>query len=185
MQICNKCKIKQPINNFYRNYKYYIHEKKCKKCRANYVRKWRKNNPKRYNETVDKYNNSERGFLVNLYNSVKKRSKKRNNRKTIEVNLTMKEFFEEWLLHKQRYGITCRYTGFPLTHSRKGRHPTNISVDRIDNCLPYQVNNIVFCSITFNDRKGSVEIEDCKRILKVYEERKLELEEDGYYDNKL
>jgi len=185
MPICTNCKIKQSLNNFYYNYKHSIYEKKCKKCSTNYVKKWRKDNPKRYNESVDKYNNSERGFLVNLYNSVKKRSKKRDNRKIIEVNLTMKEFFEEWLFHKQRYGITCRYTGLALTHSRKGKHPTNISVDRIDNRLPYQVNNIAFCSIEFNDRKKAVEIEDCKSILKVYEERKLELEEDGYYDNKL
>jgi hypothetical protein len=82
--------------------------------------------------------------------------------------------------------MNCRYTGVPLTtvSNRGGGQisitQTNLSVDRIDNTLPYQVDNIVFCTHEFNNRKGSVRIDDCKKILKVYEERKLELIEDNY-----
>jgi len=130
------------------------------------------------------YNNSLRGFLVNAFNYVTKRSKKRKNRKSVEVKLTKQQFFEEFLLHIERFGMNCRYTGAPLTtiSNRGGGQisitQTNLSVDRIDNSLPYQVDNIVFCTHKFNNRKGSVLIDDCKRILKVYEERKLELKKD-------
>ena len=48
---------------------------------------------------------------------------------------------------------------------------TNISIDRIDPSLPYQEDNIVFCSWEFNDRKAGVTIDDCKEILRVWEER--------------
>ena len=44
-------------------------------------------------------------------------------------------------------------------------------MDRIDPNLPYQEDNIVFCSWEFNDKKGAVSPEDCKKILKVHEER--------------
>ena len=121
-------------------------------------------------------------------NQIIKRSRKRKNRKSVEVKLTRKQFFEEFLLHYERFGMNCRYTGAPLTTiSNRGSGQiiitqTNLSVDRIDNSLPYQVDNIVFCTHEFNNRKGSVRIDDCKKILKVYEERKLELKEDGYYE---
>ena len=134
----------------------------------------------------DKYNNSLRGFLVNAFNYIIKRSRKRKNRKIIKVNLTKQQFFEEFLLHYERFGMNCRYTGVPLTtvSNRGGGQinitQTNLSVDRIDNSLPYQVDNIVFCTHEFNNRKSSVGIDDCKKILKVYEERKLELIEDNY-----
>jgi hypothetical protein len=186
MKKCIKCLKNKPINEYYNDRQNF---NVCRECRNKEVCKWIKNNKEKKTKKDYLYNNSLRGFLVNAFNGIIKRSKKRKDRKIIEVNLTKKEFFEEFLLHVERFGMNCRYTGVALTHiSRSGkgiqkdRIKTNISVDRIDNTLPYQVNNIAFCSGEFNDRKGSVTIDDCKKILKVYEERKLELEEDGYYE---
>ena len=192
MKQCCSCKEFKSLDNFgYNNNSKDKFEYACKKCTNNRVRIWIKNNKEKKIKIDHIYNNTEKGFLVNLFNSIKKRDRNYNNRKKklIEVNLTKKEFFEEWLLHKQRFGMKCRYTGVTMTHlSRSGtgvqkdRIVTNISVDRIDNNLPYQVNNIVFCTGEFNDRKGSVLIDDCKKILKIYEERKLELKKDKYYE---
>ena len=52
----------------------------------------------------------------------------------------------------------------------KPSRPTNLSIDRIDPRLPYEEGNIVFCTWEFNNRKHGVTPDDCKRILKVYEE---------------
>ena len=185
MKKCIKCLKNKPINEYYSQKQ---NNNVCIKCRRKQTLEWIENNKERKTKTNYLYNNSIRGFLVNAFNYVLKRSRKRKNRKSIEVKLTKPQFFEEFLLHIERFGMNCRYTGVPLTTvSNRGGGQisitrTNLSVDRIDNTLPYQVDNIVFCTHDFNNRKGSVTIDDCKKILKVYEERKLELEEDGYYE---
>jgi hypothetical protein len=185
MKKCIKCFKDKKTNKFY----FYAKEKSfnvCRECQNKQVREWIEKNKERKTKTNYKYNNSLRGFLVNSFNYVIKRSRKRKNRKSIEVKLNKQQFFEEFLLHIERFGMNCRYTGAPLTtiSNRGGGQisitQTNLSVDRIDNTLPYQVDNIVFCTHEFNNRKGSVTIDDCKKILKVYEERKLELIEDNY-----
>ena len=185
MKKCIKCLKNKPINEYYSQKQ---NNNVCIKCRRKQTLEWIENNKERKTKTNYLYNNSIRGFLVNAFNYILKRGKKRKNRKSIEVKLTKPQFFEEFLLHIERFGMNCRYTGVPLTTvSNRGGGQisitrTNLSVDRIDNTLPYQVDNIVFCTHDFNNRKGSVTIDDCKKILKVYEERKLELEEDGYYE---
>lgn len=124
------------------------------------------------------YRNSERGFLVCLYADIYKR-KNRTNRKPINCLITKQEFFEQWMLHKERMGgIFCEYTGLPMTHinnyKKKERKNTdsNISVDRLDNNEPYTIENIVFCRSDFNNRKNQILIEDCKRIIALYDKRK-------------
>ena len=185
MKKCIKCLKNKPINEYYSQKQ---NNNVCRECRNKQVCKWIKNNKERKTKKDYLYNNSVRGFLINNFNCITKRSRKRENRKIIEVNLTRQQFFEEFLLHIERFGMNCRYTGVPLTTvSNRGGGQisitrTNLSVDRIDNTLPYQVDNIVFCTHDFNNRKGSVTIDDCKKILKVYEERKLELKEDKYYE---
>jgi hypothetical protein len=187
MKKCINCLINKKIDEF-RQYEQGKYLNSCIICNRKRVEEWGEKNKDRKTKSNHKYNNSLRGFLVNAYNYIIKRSKKRKNRKSIEVNLTKQQFFEEFLLHFQRFGMNCRYTGVPLTtvSNRGGGQisitQTNLSVDRIDNTLPYQVDNIVFCTHKFNNRKSSVEIDDCRKILKVYEERKLELKEDGYYE---
>ena len=185
MKKCAKCLQIKSIDDFYED-----QGNVCKQCQRLKSKIWREENLERKTISDYKYNNTERGYISNLFNGIKKRGKRLGKvKKSSECKITKKEFIEEWLFHKQRFGMNCRYTGLPMTHISNRGHgvqsykiKSNISVDRIDNTLPYQVNNIAFCVGEFNDRKGSVEIEDCKRILKVYEERKLELEEDGYYE---
>jgi hypothetical protein len=51
------------------------------------------------------------------------------------------------------------------------KHNHNVSVDRLDNSKGYTVNNIVFVTFAFNDRKCSIMILDCVSILRHYKER--------------
>jgi len=134
----------------------------------------------------EKYFNSEKGFFAELWNGLKKRCDKnsyyhRNSNRTLKVNNGIRgrdHLLELWEKQKKLLGGPyCIYTGVELTTKKSkgkgytGTTKTNISMDRIDAKLPYQEDNIVFCSWEFNDRKAGVTIDDCKKILKVWEER--------------
>tara|TARA_R100001132_G_C3222789_1_gene60731 strand:- start:108 stop:656 length:549 start_codon:yes stop_codon:yes gene_type:complete len=120
-----------------------------------------------------RYKQSEKGFFNILWQSIKKSGKERGVSNFIE---SKDRLVELWNDHKKKYGPCCRYTGVNLTTKQSmgkgynGSTPTNISIDRLDSSLPYTENNIVFCSWEFNQRKSGVLPNDCKLILKVYEE---------------
>ena len=130
-----------------------------------------------------KWVTSEKGFFTQLFQGMRARSQKKYlkykpGRTLVECHIRDKDHLLE-LYEKQKKllgGPYCRYTGATLTRERsigkgfKGCTKTNLSVDRIDPKLPYQEDNIVFCSWEFNQRKNSVTPADCKIILKVYEE---------------
>ena len=133
----------------------------------------------------EKWLNTEEGFFSELWNNIKKRcspeymKKNKPNRK-VKVNNGIRDKYhllEMWESQKKLLGGPyCIYTGVKLTTVRHrgkgftGYTKTNISIDRIDPNLPYQEDNIVFCSWEFNDTKGSVSPSDCELILKVYKE---------------
>ena len=121
------------------------------------------------NITDLKYVESEKGYFNNIWQSIRFRG--------VAYNLKNRDhLLELYYKHKKEYGSCCRYTGVELTTKRstgegwKRSRPTNISVDRIDPRLPYEEGNIVFCTWEFNNRKSGVTPDDCKLILKVYEE---------------
>ena len=131
---------------------------------------------------------TEKGFFSEIWNTMKRRCspeymKKYAPNRKVQVNNGIRgkyHLLEMWEKQKRLLGGPyCIYTGVELTtirfrgrgHSGHGGTKTNISMDRIDPNLPYQEDNIVFCSWEFNDKKGAVSPEDCKKILKVHEER--------------
>ena len=135
----------------------------------------------------EKWLNTEKGFFSTLWSTMKKRCsskymKKQSPNRKVQVNNGIKNkahLLELWEnQNKLLGGPYCRYTGVKLTMVRSrgkgfnGFTKTNISIDRIDPNLPYQEDNIVFCSWEFNNTKGAVSPEDCKKILKVYEEHR-------------
>ena len=130
---------------------------------------------------------TEKGFFSEIWNTMKKRCspehmKKYAPNRKVQINNGIKSrnhLLELWEKQKKLLGGPyCIYTGVELTtirHRGKGFNgytKTNISIDRIDPNLPYQEDNIVFCSWEFNDTKGAVSPEDCKKILKVYEDHR-------------
>jgi len=129
---------------------------------------------------------TEPGFFSDMWNTMKKRCspeymKKHSPNRKIQINNGIKgrnHLLELWEKQKKLLGGPyCIYTGVELTTVRHrgkgftGYTKTNISLDRLDPNLSYQEDNIVFCSWEFNNKKGAVSPEDCKKILKVYEER--------------
>jgi len=135
----------------------------------------------------EKYLKSEKGFFNEIWNGIKSRCDKnsyyhRKNNRALQINNDIRDrdhLLGLWEKQKKLLGGPyCIYTGVKLTTIRNngkgysGRTNTNISIDRINPNLPYQEDNIVFCSWEFNNTKGSVSPEDCKKILKVYEENR-------------
>ena len=129
---------------------------------------------------------TEPGFFSEMWNTMKKRCspeymKKHSPNRKIQINNGIKgrnHLLELWEKQKKLLGGPyCIYTGVELTTVRHrgkgftGYTKTNISLDRLDPNLSYQEDNIVFCSWEFNNKKGAVSPKDCKKILKVYEER--------------
>jgi hypothetical protein len=68
----------------------------------------------------------------------------------------------------------CGYSGELMTHQRSDMNDplrnqsTNISVDRIDPEKPYTLDNIIFCTVKFNNKKGSIGYKDCLAILQKF-----------------
>jgi hypothetical protein len=68
----------------------------------------------------------------------------------------------------------CGYSGEHMTHMRSNikdplrNQSTNISVDRIDPEKPYTLSNIIFCTVKFNNKKGSIGYKDCLAILQKF-----------------
>ena len=121
------------------------------------------------NITDLRYVESDKGYINNLYQGIRSRD-------VINNFKSRDHLLELWNNHKKKYGPYCSYTGVKLTTKRstgegwKPSRPTNLSIDRVDPRLPYEEGNIVFCSWEFNNRKSGVTPDDCKQILKVYEE---------------
>jgi len=133
-----------------------------------------------------KYRQSEKGFFQEIWSNLKKSCDKdssyhKHNNRAVKINNGIRgrdHLRELWEKQKKLLGGPyCIYTGVELTTKRSrgkghiGATKTNLSIDRIDPTLPYQEDNIVFCSWEFNKRKSGVTPDDCKRILEVYEER--------------
>ena len=70
--------------------------------------------------------------------------------------------------------MCCGYTGVLMTHQRSAmtdplrNQSHNISVDRIDPEKPYTKENIIFCTVKFNNLKGSITYNDCLLILQKF-----------------
>ena len=135
----------------------------------------------------EKYFSSEKGFFSQLWNSLKKRCDKnsnyyKNSNKIVTINNGIRgrdHLLELWERQKKLLGGPyCIYTGIELTTIAKrgngftGANKTNLSIDRIDPTLPYQEDNIVFCSWDFNNKKNSMTPDDCKKVIEIYEGRR-------------
>ena len=131
---------------------------------------WRKNNKERYEETIKKRLNSERGFMCALWDQVK-HSGKHNSFKDFD------DFYNHWLEQKKIYGMKCPATGIEMTTKRvnkKGeskRCETNISRDRILSSMGYSHQNLIFTSWKYNNAKNNITPNMAKAFLRIVEER--------------
>tara|TARA_R100000388_G_scaffold68153_1_gene49291 strand:- start:222 stop:902 length:681 start_codon:yes stop_codon:yes gene_type:complete len=173
---CNKCGNTYPRTE---NYFYRVKHRTKKNC-YNYLPRCitceleRTNEYKRrYNRTKGPktelaYRQSEKGYFNQKWNTVR-RSKK------ICLIKTFEEFMQCWERQKEKYGEYCPY--YPhikltriLGRGRKGKIDSNLSVDRLVNCLPYSKDNIMFVSWRANNEKGEVSYYLARKMTEFIEE---------------
>ena len=156
------------------------------------MKSWRQRYPERAAERDFRYNNQERGFIINKIGDIFKPSKGKHRKKRWLPQMKKKEIWEDLMVHvefmKRLYpksdGRLCRYchqpwpyltrknrSGVP-TQNRRGSHPpTNFTVDRFDAEFTYLPGNIIFCCSACNDRKHDSTPEDWKNFIRVLNEK--------------
>ena len=155
---------------------YYLknREKIIKKQKIYSVR-YRKDNKEIIVIKQNIYYNTERGFMMKLWNSIKKSSKARNR---INEFKNFDEFHNHWLEQKARYGMKCPATGVEMTTTMGINKPgenkkiiTNISTDRILSTEGYSPQNLIFTTWAYNCAKCNITPEMAKAFLKIVKER--------------
>jgi len=140
----------------------------------------RKNNNKdKYWMVNNRWNNSERGFIMNLYSSAHKEFKKGRRGVKILFKFTKETWWEHWLKQKAEYGMHCPYSKVLMTTSRgkgRGTHggkriPTNISKDQLWPGRGYTPMNLIFCTVKFNHDKKSITPDGCEAVTDVHNQR--------------
>ena len=121
------------------------------------------------------YCNTERGFMMVLWNSIKRSSKKH---KRINKFKDFDEFHNHWLEQKSRYGMKCPATGVEMTIIRGENKPgeyktvmTNISTDRILSTGGYSPENLIFTTWKYNMAKNNITPNMAKAFLDIVYER--------------
>jgi hypothetical protein len=122
------------------------------------------------------YYNTERGFMMKLWNSIKKSSKKHNR---INEFKDFDEFYNHWLKQKATYGMRCPATGVEMTHTigtnkssvGNKRIMTNISTDRILSTENYSPKNLIFTTWAYNCAKCNITPEMARAFLRIVGER--------------
>jgi len=164
---------KKVWNHYYTKHKETILKKSRTRTNNNKDKYWIMNN---------RWNNSERGFIMNLYTGALKESKKGRHGKGIPIpfNFTKDTWWQHWLKQKATYGMKCPYSKVLMTTIRgKGRGtrgggkriPTNISKDQIWPGRGYTPMNLIFCTVKFNHDKKSITPDGCEAVTDVHNQR--------------
>lgn len=159
-KVCGKCKNIYPRNeNYFYPKKHHSikntveYSRYCITCENKRTAKYRKDHPEKKNKSDKKYSESERGFLVNMWQTV---------RKSVHGNVfkDVEEFIACWEKQKAKTGWSCPYYPWITMTTIRGKGkptPTNLSKDRILSGFPYGPNNIMFISWEANNKKGNID----------------------------
>jgi len=150
-------------------------EKINKKAKI-YGVQYRKDNKEIISIKVNTYYNTERGFIMKLWNSIKTSSRNYNR---INEFKDFDEFHNHWLKQKARYGMKCPATGVEMTtiigmskpEEKRQRVLTNISTDRILSTGGYSPQNLIFTTWAYNCAKCNITPKMARGFLKIVEER--------------
>ena len=150
-------------------------EKINKKAKI-YGVQYRKDNKEIISIKINTYYNTERGFIMKLWNSIKTSSRNYNR---INEFKNFDEFYNHWLEQKARYGMQCPATGVEMTtiigmskpEEKRQRVLTNISTDRILSTGGYSPQNLIFTTWAYNCAKCNITPEMATGFLKIVKER--------------
>jgi len=118
-----------------------------------------------------KRRNTVNGYFMDMFNRFKWRANKKNIPWKIK---NAQELLEMFHAHVQKFGMCCEFTGEQFVIYRYGTgkvNMQNVSLDRLVNNVGYTKNNCVFTTAAFNFRKRDITIDDCKNIIRVYNNR--------------
>ena len=148
---------------------------KINKRQRIYSVQYRKDNREKIQAKQNIYYNTERGFMIALWNSIKKSSRKH---KRINKFKDFDEFYNHWLEQKSRYGMKCPATGVEMTIIRGENKPgeyktvmTNISTDRILSTGGYSPKNLIFTTWKYNNAKNNITPNMAQAFLTIVKER--------------
>jgi len=146
---CSKCGILLPACLFGRDSKNTDGlDRWCKKCKNASTREWRKNNVNKDSEYSRKYRLTAAGVYQSLRCSARKRG----------WSYPDKEEFIQWFDNSVK---ECHYCGLPqesltfMTYIIE-KHRFRLTIDRKDNLLGYDIDNIVLCCPACNKIKCDV-----------------------------
>mgnify|MGYP003646648142 FL=1 len=150
-------------------------EKINKKAKI-YGVQYRKDNKEIISIKINTYYNTERGFIMKLWNSIKTSSRNHNR---INEFKDFDEFYNHWLEQKARYGMKCPATGVEMTtlkgmskpEEKRQRVLTNISTDRILSTGGYSPQNLIFTTWAYNCAKCNITPEMARAFLRIVGER--------------
>ncbi len=174
---CPGCGEVKPLTLFYKDKRNKDgHQYCCKKC---------------HNSDMNKYRNTERGFLNKRYHSLK--SEQRKSTSGAECYFTSDEFITAFEKHKSIYGMRSAWgpgpdrleEHLPMTMiqewkvqlGKKGAGKllkvidSNLIIYRLYPNLDYTLQNILFIRGDENIRKKDTTYEDCKIQIRLHEER--------------
>lgn len=154
------------------------HQKNKTKIHAR-QKKYRAKNREVLREKNNQWDNTEYGYIMNLYSSAKKDAQKgRRKGQPFPFEFNKKTWWQHWLMQKNVYGMQCPATKVQMTHIRGTKNnkktPTNISRDQIWPGRGYTKTNLIFTSVDFNDRKRSITPAECEFVYKLYNQRAYE-----------
>ena len=122
------------------------------------------------------YKNTERGYMVNLFNDCLKRQRRPKMKEMTHTLKTKESFLAHWESQKRQHGWRCVYSGNIMTMikglNKASKCPTNLSVDRIHPAMGYTETNVVFCCWYFNDAKNFMSPKMCKKVVEYCEEKR-------------
>ena len=154
------------VKKKYASAKVYYHKNKDKLLKKTAT--WRAKNKEKVLASNLRYQNSERGFFVGLWNDMKK-SKKHNSFKDFD------DFFDHWEDQKKAWGWTCPATGVKMTIIRGSKNgkksKTNVSRDRILSHMGYSRKNLIFTSWQYNNNKCAMSPEEAMSFLRIVRDR--------------
>jgi hypothetical protein len=162
MKVCSACGAEKELSSFTFDSTRGRYVSKCKECRAEYLRKYRKAN-------IERTRQLDRNWAAKNKDKICEKNKKRyvnlsldqkmqmllktasGDRRKFEVLVTLEDLKNLWEKQKGR----CAYTQLPLTP--EGHQLNTMSIDRIDSSKHYTVDNIQFVCVPVNRMKLDLE----------------------------
>lgn len=162
-QVCLRCKIKKPLDDFYKNGCFEDglpkYRSTCKSCVLSDSAGYHK---KTYGDKIFKKHSSYKNYISTLLNHASKRKK--------DFNIDIQYLID---LYELQNGF-CSISGVKMTHEH-GKVSTNISIDRINSEIGYVKGNIQLTCYIVNIMKSNFSITDfvdfCKKIVNFQENK--------------